>query len=866
MTYISAITTDDHKNVLVWERGNDGARTKKVYDAPYYFYVASKKGKYKDINGNPLERYDFDDSREFYNARKLLRDRAVDMFESDIRPHYKILSEHYYGAPIGSLNVTFYDIEVDYDKDLGYADVAAYAAPINSVAIHHMHTNRTVVLAVPPDNRQGVTKADMPDDILESCEIFICQDETELLQLLLKEFEDSDVISGWNSDFFDNGYVYERLNQVLFPGAGNRLSLPGSRDPHYVEVERFGKMDERLVIYGRVTLDYLRVYRKFEVTEKPSFALEAIAEEELPHLPKITYEKSLWHLYRDDFEEFIRYNIRDTVILRSLEDKKGYIETAIRMSHMATSLTEDVLGTIKVAETSIVNYCHYEFDVRVPDSKEHEKPKDKYSGATVFDPQVGMHDYVGSVDLASLYPSTMRSLNISPETIVGQFAEKGAAYMAIRESKKTKVTFVDEKTGKQFRASAYKFRAILSDNNWAISGLGTVFRQDKDGVIPSILTTWFAERKQYKKAMYAAEEEGDTEKEAYYNQLQYIKKIQLNSMYGACGNRFFKFYDVRLAESTTLSGREILYHMARKVAETITGNYDMEDDSVVYGDTDSVYFKTYKDNLEDALDTANHVTNKVNESYPQFMREAFFCDEPHSQLMKAEQEIISDRGIFISKKYYVLHIVADDGKVVDFHGNSIDKVKSMGVPIKKTTLPKHIKSELTSFIERLLKRESWDIVGPDVVYYKDKLKYDVDVLLLGLPTGVKKVEEYTDKYNAFKAGSGEKPHLPGHIAASLLWNACLKKYNDTESPRIVSGSKIFKFILTKTIDGRFKSIAVPKEVDRLPEWFVEHFVPIIDKDAQIERLVDKPMKIMVKAAGLKVPTKKKLLFEEGLFG
>jgi len=614
----------------------------------------------------------------------------------------------------------------------------------------------------------------------------------------------------------------------------------------------YGNINKKLCIHGRVSLDYIDVYKKFEMSEKPSYALEAVAEEELEDLPKLSYEGSLYDLYRYEFETFIRYNIRDTIILKGLEEKKKYIELAIQMSHSATSKIEDVLGTTKVAEMSILNYCHYVLGKMIPDHKAPELTgnEKKYDGAIVLPPQAGMHEWIASLDIASLYPSAMRSINISPETIVGQFIEGKEAFEEIKNKSDAKISFKEEKTGKFYTSTAIKWNDFLDKNNWTISGSGTVFHQDYDGVIPSVLTMWFKERKEYKKKMAEAAERGDKEAEEYYHNMQYIKKIQLNSMYGATGNRFFKFFDVRLAISTTLSGREILMHMVKKVAEKLDGEYKWPSKSTLYSDTDSVYFYTKTKSKENALKVANKLCDIVNKSYPVFMREAFHCDENHDKLIKAEQEIISDRGIFIKKKYYILHLVSDDGK-------DTDKMKNMGVPIKKTTLPKHIKKELESFIERLLKGEDWNDIGREVVYYKDRLKEIDNPLILGIPTGVKKVEYYTELFN----NKDPDLRLPGHTSGCILWNKCLEVYGDKESPKITSGSKVNIFYFTKPI-GKFTKIAVPKDISTPPEWFMEHFADIIDKDAQIERLVDKPMKIMISAAGIKVPTKKKLLFEK----
>lgn len=854
MTYISTLLTKDRKTVKVWSRDKKGSRQLKKYSAPYYFFIPDENGSSEDLFGTKITRLDFNTPSEFFERRKWYNSRDIDLYEADIRPEAKVLSEEFYGADIGNLNISFFDIENDYDKNLGYATISNPYAPINSIAIYHQYSDRTVVLVVPPKTRKGYSYKDLPKDITDEAEVFICEDEKELLTLFFKEITNSDILSGWNSDFFDIPYIYERANIVLYKNAGNKLCFQGTRDPYYRDVEMYGNVNKKLCIHGRVSLDYLDVYKKFEMAEKSSYKLEHVAEEELPHLPKLSYVGSLYDLYRDDFEKFIRYNIRDTVILKGLEEKKKYISLSIQMSHMATTQIQDVLGTIKVAEQSIINFCHYILGTKVPDHTPPPPTGEKFGGATVIEPKAGMHLWTASTDLQSLYPGVMRSLNISPETIQGQFTGGHEDFVDIKNATDRKITFKMESTGKYATAPAKAWAQVIKKENWSISGAGTVFQQETDGVIPSILTTWFAERKEFKKKMAEAADAGDEKMREYYDRMQYIKKIQLNAMYGATGSIYFKFYDIRLAESTTLSGREILFHMANKIAEDLTGSYDMSSDAIIYGDTDSVYFKTYKDNVDDALDVANHACETVNNSYPEFMKNTFNCDEKHNKIMKAEQEIVADRGIYIGKKYYMLHLVADAGK-------KVDKMKFMGVPIKKTTLPKEIKNKLSSYIERLLKGESWDIIGPEVTYYKDTLMEMEDVSLLGLPKGINKLEQYTEKFN----NNEPDLRLPGHVSAAILWNKCLQSFKDTESPRIMSGNKLSVFYLTKKID-RFKSIAVPKDINVLPDWFIENFVPIIDRKAQIYRLVDKPMEIMISVAGIKVPTKKKLKLEEGLFG
>ena len=267
-------------------------------------------------------------------------------------------------------------------------------------------------------------------------------------------------------------------------------------------------------------------------------------------------------------------------------------------------------------------------------------------------------------------------------------------------------------------------------------------------------------------------------------------------------------------------------------------------------------------------DFVDAVAEKVNNSFQPFMVEAFRCQPGFDGIIKAGREIVSDRGIFVDKKRYILHVVDKEGK-------SKDELKTMGLELKKTTLPKYVQDKLSSFIERLLKGEEWNVIAPDVVEFKDELKRTVtrdQVLEIGLPKGANKVEIYTQKYEGTYVPStpeerakneklGPKTRLPGHISACIFYNMCLDSYKDNDSMRIVTGTKIKVYYLTQSF-GRFKSIALPTDIERIPEWFIQDFLPLIDIYAQIERLVDDPLENTVYAVGYAVPEKQDLMVED----
>lgn len=945
MSYISATHVQD--KVYVWERNKDGERIITDYPAPYYFYYDDPEGVYKTVYGNPVSKFTCDTNAKFRAAKKQYADKRIGVWETDIAPEIRVLSNHYYGVPAPKLHITFFDIEVDYDPELGVTVQEMVAsnpyAPINSVAIFHQWKNELVVLCVPPEEgwdeerlREGVNKAvpDVPVPSKYDLKIHVCDTERELLLRLIQEFKNSDILCGWNSDFFDMPYVAQRISRVLdeqpldlttteeFNEVTKKIVLKYTQNPNQsikqealkhrflrqLDFPQYGcpsfrpvptvtgqLMGNTVDLIGRVRVDYMNLYKKYEPGERESYKLSSIADIVLVDkegngtLPKLEYSGNLRDLYRNDFAFFVRYNIRDTEILGGFEEKLGYVELANQICHLSTALFTHVNGTLKLAELALVNYCHHTLRRVVKNVTEPEIDR-AIKGALVLYPQVGLHENFGSIDINSLYPSAIRSLNISPETIRGQFEECEWAANQIAQNTFAMLTFIPENgfkgaerdTEKYITAPANEWREMFIEKRWAVSGYGTVFDQTKQGFIPALLAEWYAMRKDYQKKKAEAQDAGNYDLAGYYDRLQYVYKIKLNSLYGALTNLYFRFYDLRMGESTTGSGRVILTHQCRKTSEllgdgygvdfplygtiedAIKAGYTLEEarpitlhgpkfngkhqsDSVIYGDTDSTYFKTYALTPAEAILLADAIADKVNASYPDFMRETFLCTTGYDDIIKAGREIVSDRGIFVEKKRYILHLINLDGKTVD-------KMKIMGLDTKKTTLPAEVSANLNKFIERFLKGEAWDTVAVSIVDYKEQLINSKDITVLGLPKGVKGIEKYTTRY----AEEGMDAVIPGHVAASLHYNECLVKFKDKVSIPIVTGMKIRVFYVTGK-HGKFKSIALPTDSEVIPKWFLENFT--VDKKAHILRLVDNPLSNILKAIGKETPSKQSLLVD-----
>ena len=943
MSYISAITKGD--DVLVWERV-DGTRILRSYAAPWYFYYDDENGPYRTMYNTRVSKVTFETRREMRNSIMKFKNRGIRVWESDVPAELRILSENYYEVEPPKLHITFLDIEVDYDpaKGMTVMDMVALDpyAPVNSVALLHYWKKEIVILAVPPE--PGWTSERLAKEVAEcapdaplpkdrTIRFEVCADETELLLRLLQEIQQSDILSGWNSGFFDMPYIAQRVIRVLDNqrtvlrveekiSDDGRKSLVYTDNPNELIIKNkrlfkfLHKLDfpthgeplfrpvpdketntlkgNTLDLKGRVHLDYLDLYKKFEPGERPSYKLAAIADlvmvskDGVPLLPKLEYEGNLARLYRDDFAFFVRYNVRDTEILGGFEDILGYVELANLNCHLSTALFTHVGGTLKLAECALVNYCHHVLKCIVRDGARPTEDR-KIDGALVLYPQVGLHENSGSVDINSLYPSDIQAINISPEMIRGQFNEKMYACEQIAIGSSAMLTMIYESTDGTGATdysetkTAEEWREMFIERRWAVSGYGTVFDQSSLGFIPALLADWYTKRKHYQKLKSEAKDAGNHQMVGYYDRLQYVFKIKLNSLYGALTNLYFRFFDLRLGESTTATGRMIVKHQCRKANEALGGSYNVdfplyktiEDaleakytpteaadialhgpkfkgvhqaEHVIYGDTDSTYFKTNTSNVADAIKRADEVADIINASFPEFMERTFLCSGDFRYKIKAGREIVSDRGIFVEKKRYILHLVNLDG-------DTVDKMKIMGLDTKKTTLPKVVSAKLNGFIERFLKGDRWEDVELAIVEYKEFLETQ-PTLYIGLPKGVNKMEEYS-----LALSRDPQTRLPGHVSAAIHYNEMRKAYKDSESEQIISGMKIKVFYM-KNPHGRFKSIAVPADSTSLPPWWNQHCS--VDTAAHVLRLVDRPLDNIIKAIGKAVPSRQSLFIDSML--
>ena len=842
MSYVDAYFDRERDRIHVVERV-DGKREYKEYSANYVFYYDDQRGKYKTIFDTPVSRFATRNRKEFQRELKIQGDKGT--YESDINPVFRCLEENYLGAEAPKLQTAFFDIEVDFHKEKGYSSPDDPFNPITAISIYLDWTDTLVTLAIPPQSMSMETAKDLCKRFDNT---YLFTSEAEMLEVFLDLLDDADIISGWNSEGYDIPYTINRITRVLSKDDNRKWCLFGQQ-PKKRTFERFGKESNTFDLVGRVHLDYMQLYRKYTYEERHSYTLDAIGEHELDER-KVAYEGTLDQLYNQDFEKFIDYNRQDTALLNKLDKKLRFIDLSNILAHENTVLLMTTMGAVALTEQAIINDAHSRGMV-VPNRKSRDDgPKIVAAGAYVAYPKKGLHDWIGAIDINSLYPSVIRALNMGPETVVGQLRqtmtehmlrEKTASgtsfaqawenefgsreYRAVMNMERGTEITIDWENGDEDTLSAYDVWRLMFDSNqpWTLSANGTIFTYERKGVIPALLERWYAERKVMQKELKKAKDEGgDVE---YWDKRQLVKKINLNSLYGAILNPGCRFYDFRIGQSTTLTGRCITKRMAETVNGLLTGKEDHVGDAIVYGDTDSVYFSAWPMMQEEVeagrqewtkeivTQLYDGIADQVNEEFPVFMERAFHCPRENGEIIRGGREIVATKGLYITKKRYAALIYDLEGFRLDTEGKP-GKVKAMGLDLKRSDTPKVMQDFLSELLLDVLTGCQREEIIEKVKEFKNTF-HDRPGWEKGTP---KRVNNLT-KYSAEEKRLG-KANMPGHVRAAMNWNNMRKMNSDKYSQEIMDGAKTIVCKLKSNPLG-WTSIGYPTDETHLPQWFKE---------------------------------------------
>jgi len=858
MSYVDAFFDRNADIIRVVER-KEGKRSFTEYPVKYTFYYGDQRGKYKSIHGEPLNRIVCKNTKDF--RKELAINKNKDLYESDVNPIFQCLSENYLNHDAPKLNVAFFDIETDFDPDRGFADPSDPFMPITAITVHLQWLDTLVTLAVPP---KTLTMEQAEEQVKEFPNTHLFADEADMLKTFLDLIQDSDIITGWNSEGYDIPYTVNRVAKVLSKDDTRRFCL-FDQFPKKREYEKFGRQQETYDLVGRVHLDSLELYRKYTYEERHTYRLDAIGEMEVGER-KTVYEGTLDQLYNNDFRTFIEYNRQDVALLDKLDKKLRFIDLSNELAHANTVLLQTTMGAVAVTEQAIINEAHHR-GMQVPNRVKREPGSDPAAGAYVAFPKVGVHKWIGSMDLNSLYPSVIRALNMAPETVVGQLRPEltnkyvgeqmnlkkksfAAAwegrfgtmeYDAVMEQRRDVSITVDWENGQSDVMSGAQIYKVIYDSNnpWMLSANGTIFTYEFEGVIPGLLKRWYAERKEMQAMKKKAIDAGNKAEIEFWDKRQLVKKINLNSLYGAILNPGCRFFDGRIGQSTTLTGRQIVKHMSAEVNKVITGEYNHVGKAIIYGDTDSCYFSAYpvlkqdidagnipwgKDNVIKLYD---QVCTEANKSFPKFMLDAFHCPKTRSEVIAAGREIVAESGLYITKKRYAALIYDNEGERVDVDGKP-GKVKAMGLDLKRSDTPVFMQDFLSELLLKVLQFESEDSILDRITEFRTEFKSRP-----GHEKGSPKRANKIGHYQRLEEKQG-KANMPGHVRASINWNTLKKMNSDKYSQEIVDGMKVIVCKLKQNPMG-YTSVAYPVDEMHLPDWFKE--LPF-DGDAMEGTIID----------------------------
>jgi DNA polymerase elongation subunit (family B) len=800
-----------------------------------YAYLKSQTGTYRSLYGDKLKKVNFWTGDDLQNGR---------VFESDIPIETRTLVDMYQDSEEPSVGhrEVYFDIEVEVTN--GFPDPSRAENKITAIALYDKTS----------DKYHCYVLGDVPNtDVVESF-----RSEEELLQRFYQKYLEINptILSGWNIDGFDIPYLYNRTTRVLGQQFSNALSPIG--EVFYSEHKK------RYKIAGVSCLDYLPLYKLFTYTQQSSYRLDFIGQLEVG-LGKIEYEGTLQDLYESDINKYIEYNLNDVKIVKKLDDKLKFIELARGICHVGHVPYEDVYFSSRYLEGAILVYLK-NIGVVAPNKaldareKMNRDGNDKFIGAYVKDPNPGRYEWVFDLDLTSMYPSTIMTLNISPEMKIG----KVNGWNAEEFIKGTPKTYSLEKNGKeQGHMNNEELASMFASNKVSISSNGILYRNDKKGLIPSILSKWFDERVEYKRLMKKYGEEGDDEKHGYFKRRQHVQKIVLNSLYGVLGLPVFRFYDIDNAEATTVTGQELIKFTERIANKYYNNKLGDKEDYCIYTDTDSVFYSAIplvkkdfpnadlnddKFMTEKILETAEVVQDFINNSYNLFAKKFLNCDEHRFDI---KQECVAKSAFWVTKKRYGQWIINDGGL-------TCDKLDVKGLDIVRSSFPPAMRKLMTQVLKDILGNVDKDEIDEKILKFK-KLMKTADIQDIALPTGVRKLSKFADKRRVgklYSKGSIFTPMhkgTPVHVKAAWIYNDLLKHHGLTNHEEIKSSEKI-KWVYLKSNPLNVQQIGFKGYDD--PPKIMEFIEENIDYEKLFNRALLKKIRMFYEALDWDMPVDK----------
>ncbi len=798
-----------------------------------YAYKKKRGGKYRSIYGDELEK-----TTKFHRTED-------DLFESDVPVETRVLIDAYGESDDVSVGHRITAIDIEVDSTGGYPKIDQPKQKITAIALYDAVAKHYHCFVLDED---GLVKDGTNGDRT----IHSFRQEEDMLHAFLTKWEEISptICTGWNIDGFDFPYLLARLQYLFDEKTAGRLSPIG--------IAYYNKYKEKVSIAGVNTIDYLWLYKQYSGKNLPNYRLDTVGMEELK-IGKVQFDGSIDDLKKSDINKFIEYNLHDVVLIVKMNEKLQFIELAMNICHVCHTGYEEFNVSGKILEGALLTYLRRNRLVapNKPQSYETEEEKmfrDKYSdtdddedeegftGAYVKVPVPGRYDWVCSADINSLYPSTIMSLNISPETKLGVIPEWSVEKL-VAKSDDIVIVLGQEISYKELSEEMIK-------NNWSVSANGVLYDQTKVGCVPDILKKWFSERLEYKKKMKDASDSGDKPGEVFWKRRQHVQKILLNSLYGVLGLPSFRFYDLDNAAAVTLSGQEIIKTSAKFVNARFNKRCNTTDkDYVIYIDTDSLYLDIFSlakhEKIDDikpfAIKTIGEVSDDLNKFYKVSMLRMFNSTDNR---IKIASDVVASSAFWIKKKKYAMH------KVYDMElGKDIDKVEVKGLDVVRSSFPKKFRSFMEDILIHILKNTDKKEVDKFVLDFKKKIK-TFDIEDVAKNTSVKFVSSENAKEKIdFNPKSREPFHfIKGTTAqckATLAYNDMLKHFDCKEVEPIMSGAKI-KWVYLKENSFGLDGLAF-KDDGKDPKFIMDFINTYADRNQIWEKELVKKLTAFYKA-------------------
>lgn len=682
--------------------------------------------------------------------------------------------------------IRVFSIDIETEVEHGFPKVSSPTEKINLITIYDSKSKRYRTWGTKPCDRPGFT---------------MCEDEEEMFLRVQKFWVDNypDIVTGWNSNYFDIPYMMARMTRVMSEDFIKQFSPWG-----LISESTQAIMDREVVTYtlsGITQLDYLDLYKKYTYGNQESYKLDHIAFVELGERKLENPGKDFKDFYTNYWDTFVEYNQHDVRLVVMLEDKMRLVELAIAIAYMAKINFSDVFSPIKTWENVIYN--HLKAKHIVPPNKK-VSSRGVFEGAYVKEPLVGKHKWVASFDLQSLYPHLIMNYNLSPETITGN-----QIYSTVEDLLAQKID-----TG------------FLKEENLTMTANGYTYRKDILGFFPELMKELYSRRSKDKKLMLKAEQDyQDTHNEsltkeiAKLNNAQMAAKILLNSLYGSLGNNYFLYYDVRQAEGITLSGQLAIRWVANKINALLNKTLGTNTDYVIYSDTDSMYLdlETIVESncegktTEQKIAYMDKVCEKIlkpaiNKAYDEL---ADYVNA-YENAMVMKREVLSDVAIFTGKKRYIMSVHNSEG--VQY---AEPKIKVVGLEMVRSSTPQVIRDISYDSLPVILhgnKESLYDFINDFRTKYNE-----FSVTQISMPRGVQGLAKYTGSPIYSKG-------CPIHVRAALVYNYHVKRLGlENKYPLIRENDKI-KFVYV-----------------RMPNPFQENIIGFIDElppEFELNRFID----------------------------